>query len=204
MNRRTALAALTLMMGALLPVVAAQPCFAVGEGPDQASLLIDDGQTERRYCLHFDGPMTGLEALKMTGLDLRLEEFGGRVAVCAIDGIGCVSPDQDCFCRFEGESIFWASYRLGAGGWAFSEVGASDTLLVDGVIDSWRYAAHTPEGGNPPVAEVSALPCTEPVASAERSASIGIPLVATLGLILAVGGMIFVSRWFRRRLLEDS
>ncbi|MFP5224927.1 MAG: hypothetical protein ACLGH3_05145 [Actinomycetota bacterium] len=204
MNRRGALAVATFALAAILPVAAAQPCFAIGDGPDQASLLIDDGQTERRYCLNFEGPISGLDALKMTGLELRLEDFGGRVAVCSIDGVGCATPEQDCFCRFEGESIFWGAYRLGAQGWVFSELGASDLSVTNGIVDAWRFAAHTPEGGNPPVADVGALPCARPVAKPKRDVSVGTPLLATLGLILAIAAMILASRWFRRRLLEDT
>lgn len=195
--------ALVLLFGALVPIATATPCLAVGEGEQRASLLIDDGSDVRRYCLSFEGAITGTEALRETGLSLRLKDFGaGKVAVCAIDGVGCTLPDQDCFCRYGEGAVFWAAYRADArGAWSFSQLGASDMIVTDGSVDAWRYAAHTPQGGNAPVVRADTLPCAK-VAAVTPTSPRG-ALVATAGLLGSLVLMVFVG-WRLRRRLEDG
>ena len=47
--------------------------------------------------------MTGAEALQKSGLSLNVSVGGAfGMAVCTIDGEGCESPQEDCFCKSYG------------------------------------------------------------------------------------------------------
>ncbi len=78
-------------------------------------------------------PMTGLEALQNSGLDVLTLDLDWGIAVCSIGGVGC--PVDDCFCSEK----FW-SYEFWDGSeWQGHPVGASDSSVEAGNVEGWRW-----------------------------------------------------------------
>ncbi len=92
----------------------------------------DDYQTQKIF-VH--APVSGFEALKSTGLNLDIKDFGdGSFAVCGIEGVGC--PADDCFCE---EEKFWNYEYWDGEEWQSYQVGAADSSIEGGAIEGWRW-----------------------------------------------------------------
>ncbi|MEJ5247785.1 MAG: prenyltransferase/squalene oxidase repeat-containing protein [Caldilinea sp.] len=87
--------------------------------------------------VEFDAPISGLEALQASGLDVTVAETSFGPAVCAIEGVGC--PADDCFCN---PDLFW-SYNFWDGeNWQSYPVGAASSVISQtGAIEGWRWGA---------------------------------------------------------------
>ncbi|HEY8293355.1 MAG TPA: hypothetical protein VIG44_12745, partial [Thermomicrobiales bacterium] len=88
--------------------------------------------------------LTGAEALQKSGLTLNVSVGGAYgTAVCAIDGEGCESPREDCFCKSYGSpSFYWHYYlRNPDGTWRNSNLGAGNRVLHDGDVDGWSWTS---------------------------------------------------------------
>src|SRR3954464_9949185 len=75
----------------------------------------------------FTGTISGLEALRRTGLAL-VEKSG---AVCRIEDTGCASG-HDCFCACPppfAPCLTWSYYRWNGSAWAYSTQGAAATSV---------------------------------------------------------------------------
>lgn len=198
MTRPIRLVLIAAIAGGVFPVASATPCVASGEGSHHATIVIATDDWTRTFCVAFDGSsLTGLEALRRTGLPMREEDFGGgETAICAVDGVGCSDPSTSCFCR-SSEDIFWGYYRQTDGAWTFSQDGVARTRVFDGAIEGWRYGRHRVGGGNPPAFDAQA-PCLSPVA-AQTDRGSPVALLVTLaasGLALVVLGA-FAKRRIR-------
>jgi hypothetical protein len=87
-------------------------------------------------------PLTGLEALQNTGLEVVSHDFGGGfIAVCAIGGVGCSA--DDCFCS----SNYWSYSFWNGSDWEGYGSGAGDTTVEAGDVEAWRWV----EFGNEPL-----------------------------------------------------
>lgn len=84
----------------------------------------------------FTEPISGLEALLQTGLDVVTSETSFGTAVCSIEGVGC--PADNCFCS---ATNFWnyLNWDWGQNQWVASAVGASATTLSNHAFDGWRW-----------------------------------------------------------------
>lgn len=201
-RRRLLLAAALAAAG--IPVASASPCFAIGDGDNQARIVIEHGDDAATFCLSFPEPkLTGLEALRRTGLELTIEDWGaGQVTVCRIGGIGCAYPDEPCWCACAdtGDCTFWGYYRAhGDGAWTFSPVGAADTTVRDGDREGWRYGPQTSRGGNAPRTTDGA--CVESAgflaaATAPAPAGSPLPILAAIAGVAALAGIV---TWLGRR-----
>ncbi len=132
-----ALLVLLALSGGTAPV---QPARAAGA----AGIVIRHSNGRLVYALvplAGDG-MTGAEALQKSGLDLNVSVGGSfGVAVCTIDGEGCQSPKEDCFCKSYGDpALYWHYYQRNAdGSWRTSALGAGNRILHDGDVDGWSW-----------------------------------------------------------------
>ncbi|MCS6826726.1 MAG: terpene cyclase/mutase family protein [Caldilinea sp.] len=83
----------------------------------------------------FSAPISGLQALEASGLDVTVAETSFGPAVCAIEGVGC--PAEDCFCN---PDLFW-SYNFWDGEkWQSYPVGAASSVISQtGAIEGWRW-----------------------------------------------------------------
>lgn len=142
------------MIGAVLWLLSPTTAiFAVVHAADQAVIIASEEQTptvntaailiqldDRRTIVRevaFDAPISGLDALEASGLDVTIAETSFGSAVCAIEGVGC--PADDCFCNpdqfwnysfWDGEA--WQSYPVGA---------ASSVISQTGALEGWRWGA---------------------------------------------------------------
>jgi len=108
---------------------------AYAQGPDTAHVVVQFAQNDtivRR--IQFSAPISGLEALQQTGLNVITKDFGWGVSVCGIEGVG--DPAANCF-----GSGFWASYYLTGTTWAGYMVGPSDSVITDGAVELWSWQA---------------------------------------------------------------
>lgn len=101
-----------------------------------------DGTIEVRH-IEFEGTISGLEALKLSGLEL-IEKNG---AVCRIGDTGC-GADQDCFCGCTGPDfdpcIFWNYQNWDGSAWKSNELGAALSTVSDGAIEGWTWGRDLP------------------------------------------------------------
>lgn len=133
-----------LVFGALLGGFLSPPSLqGAAEGPQRAALVVvfGEGQIEAR-CVEFaEAQVSGTDLLRRSGLAVVLSETKGLgAAVCAVEGVGCQFPAEDCFCRCRGaECRYWTYWRWEGGKWVYSGLGASSRLLGDGDMDAWVW-----------------------------------------------------------------
>lgn len=207
--RRRGLFILAVVAAGVVPTAAAAPCFAIGRGANTARIVIEHDDDSATFCLSFEEPaITGLDALRRTGIPIVAEEYGaGQVTLCRIGGIGCAHPTQPCFCECPGTGPcrFWGYYRAhGDQPWRFSEAGAAATIVRDGDVEGWRYGEQTPSrGGNAPRERDGV--CVEDaafLAAATTEAPAGSPfgLLAAIAGFVLFGSLIVVVNRRRRRI----
>lgn len=132
-----ALVVLLALSGGSAPVQPARAAGAVG-------IVIRHGDGRLAYAaVPLAGDrMTGAEALQKSGLGLNVSVGGSfGVAVCTIDGEGCESPKEDCFCKSYGDPAYYWHYYLRNpdGSWRNSALGAGNRILYDGDVDGWAW-----------------------------------------------------------------
>ncbi len=102
-----------------------------------------DGRVIYRVVPLDSSTLRGLDLLRRSGLDVQTQEYGGLgAAVCAIAGVGCFPPRDDCFCqcRGGGECRYWHYYlRQPDGTWRRSDLGPSSRVVRDGDVDLWAW-----------------------------------------------------------------
>jgi hypothetical protein len=170
MRRAILLALASSILGILGGVSAAR----AQDGGGRAALVVrfPDGSVETR-CVGFSGSsITGAELLARSGLQIILDYNSGLGgAVCSIAGSGCAFPAQECFCQCQGLSCeYWAYYHWRAGGWEYSQVGASSFAVSDGAVEGWSWGpGNWFSGVEPPVLafdQVCVAPTSTPTATA--------------------------------------
>jgi hypothetical protein len=103
-----------------------------------AVVVIDTGTNVRSAVIHFDGTVTGIEALQLAGANPVTYGYAGQgAAVCELDGVG--NPPSSCLVGPNSE--YWAYYvsRDGATGWTYARGCACTTTVGDGAVEGWRY-----------------------------------------------------------------
>lgn len=134
---RRALAAVAFAAAAAVTGVRAPTASA--DGGSTAVVVIDTGANVRHAVIHFDGSISGIDALELAGANPATYGFQGQgAAVCALDGVGNPA-DQSCLVGPHAE--YWAYYlaRDGATGWSYSRGCACTTTVQDGDVEGWRY-----------------------------------------------------------------
>ena len=91
----------------------------------------------------FTGTISGLEALRRTGLAL-VEKNGG---VCRIEDTGCAAG-EDCFCACAPPNyapcLFWNYQRWDGSAWVSSMQGAGATTVANGALEGWTWGRDLP------------------------------------------------------------
>lgn len=91
--------------------------------------------------ISFTGTISGIEALRKTGLDL-IEKNG---AICRIGDTGC--GDQNCFCGCPAPynpCLFWSYQRWDGKTWVESQTGAAQTSVANGAVEGWTWGRKLP------------------------------------------------------------
>jgi hypothetical protein len=117
-------------------------------------LVISSGAGQvQTYC--FSVPpagVSGLDLLQRTGLPLRVAYENLGAQICAINGVGCLDPNQPCACQCQGTPcIYWQYAHWRDGRWVASTLGASSYIAKPGSIEGWGW------GGTPPAPSGNAL-----------------------------------------------
>lgn len=119
---------LTLMIGQDAPPAGAA-------APNRANVVMQfDGEARLVRIVEFDAPLSGLEALELSGVEIvtRSTSFGD--AVCSIDGVGC--PAADCFCS----ANYWGYWYLDGTDWKSYGVGPDSSVISQtGAVEGWRW-----------------------------------------------------------------
>jgi hypothetical protein len=85
--------------------------------------------------IQISNPLSGLEALQNSGLEVITHDFGGGfIAVCSIDGVGC--PADECFCS----SKFWNYEYWDGNEWQGYDIGPADSTVNAGDVEGWRWS----------------------------------------------------------------
>jgi hypothetical protein len=102
---------------------------------DTAYIAMQFSETDNAtHKISFDEPISGLEALLLTGLDVVTKDYGWGIAICSIEGIGC--PEENCL---ECSSNFWNYYYWDGDVWIPSPEAATDTEVYNGDVEGWRW-----------------------------------------------------------------
>jgi hypothetical protein len=125
--------------------------------------------------------LTGAETLEKSGLTLNVSVGGSfGVAVCSIDGEGCTSPKEDCFCKSYGSpSFYWRYYtRNPDGTWRNSSLGAGNRVLRDGDVDGWSWTSG--DGDLPAITLAQIMAAVQPT-PAPSAATAAAPTAGAIG-----------------------
>ena len=117
-------------------------------------LVIASGAGQvQTYC--FSVPpagIAGLDLLQRTGLPLRVDYVSLGAQICAINGVGCLDPNQPCACQCQGTPcVYWQYAHWRNGRWVAATTGASSYIVKPGSIEGWGW------GANPPAPSGNAL-----------------------------------------------
>ncbi len=137
---RYRLAILITMLALLLPSL---PAAGAQAAAHRAGLVIRAaGNRVATYVVSFsEESISGAEVLRRA-LGGALEMDSGMVA--AISGVGCHPPKESAFCQCQGGACtYWRYYHLAADAshWVYSNQGAEDYQVHDGVVEGWAWAS---------------------------------------------------------------
>ncbi len=132
----------------------AGPAAPARAADGNVGLVISSGAGQvQTYC--FSVPpagVSGLDLLQRTGLPLRVAYENLGAQICAINGVGCLDPNQPCACQCQGTPcVYWQYAHWRDGRWVASTLGASSYIVKPGSIEGWGW------GGNPPAPSGNAL-----------------------------------------------
>jgi hypothetical protein len=147
MTARLSSLALTWLLLALAPLagVLAQP-----DDLHRAGLIVDFGDGHSSYAIvEFAEPeISGVDLLRLSGIDLVTIEFGGLgQGVCQIGETGCgVSDCRQRLCQSASrDSPYWRYFRLAeSGAWTPHAFGGSSVRVEDGMVEGWSWTPDEP------------------------------------------------------------
>lgn len=95
------------------------------------------------FCVTLGGSdPTGWDALQATGLAILADTGPMGAAVCKIGATGCITPEQNCFCKCMGgdSCAYWSYFHLGKSGtWQYSGQGALARSIGTGAVEGWWW-----------------------------------------------------------------
>lgn len=113
---------------------------------DSAGLVIVSAEGEAQtYCVEVGDEATGWDLLVNAGLAVNSEPMAVGQSICSINGVGCKSPQQSCFCQCQGSPCVYWSYWVqnDAGAWVYSNQGASGAKVRPGEVQGWVWGDGT-------------------------------------------------------------
>jgi hypothetical protein len=136
---RRALALVALIGATVAGVAPASIATTTAAASSTAVVVIDTGVSVRAAVIHFDGTITGIQALVLAGGKPTTYGYSGQgAAVCSIDGVG--NP-ADSSCLIGPNSEYWAYFQAhgGATTWSYARGCACAPTVQDGDVEGWRY-----------------------------------------------------------------
>lgn len=144
-SRTLRAAVLGALVGSLAVAGMVGSAFSAPAGPEaqamnRVAIVVDTGSGPVSRCVSFaEDSISGIEALNRAGLAPVVRGFSGEGgAVCGLSGVGCPADSSCLTCQAPN---YWAYYRAdnGAGGFAYSSVGAGAIAVTDGDVEGWRW-----------------------------------------------------------------
>lgn len=131
-------ALLLLLLFAAIPNIGAEIVSADdgGQSDNVAHVVVQfnkEGSILRS--INFDGEISGLQALSLSGLDVITTSTDFGAAVCSIEGVGC--PADNCFC---GGNFYWGYSYWDGSAWQSYAVGAGSSVLSQTeAVEGWLW-----------------------------------------------------------------
>lgn len=128
---------LAAVVGALATLLLVPAATAYGQDTATVAQLVEFPNGDLKpFCRDLETPTDNITALKATGLDLAIKDWGFGYTVCAIEGLGC--PEEDCFCKCPlPECTQWTFFRWNAQARAWETT--EDTTLQAGDVVAWLW-----------------------------------------------------------------
>lgn len=129
-------------LGAAAPVVEGSRIISesVGTGAKTSHIVVDFGPQSYQFYVHYDGNMTGLQALQLLAANsdfaLTTEHFSFGDFVTGLDYGGYVQTGDG-----SGGNDYWAYYTGDGNSWTYSGLGAAQRNLSGGSYDGWAWYA---------------------------------------------------------------
>src|SRR4030042_6996846 len=131
-SHRLAAMLIAIAILALLPAATAS-----GQDTGTVAQLIEFAGGELKpFCRDLEPPTDNITALKATGLDLTIKDWGWGLTLCAIEGLGC--PEENCFCKCPlPECEQWTFFRWNKASQAWETT--EDTTVKTGDVVAWLW-----------------------------------------------------------------
>jgi hypothetical protein len=131
-SHRLAAMLIAIAILALLPAATAS-----GQDTGTVAQLIEfPGGELKPFCRDLETPTDNITALKATGLDLTIKDWGWGLTLCAIEGLGC--PEESCFCKCPlPECEQWTFFRWNKASQAWETT--EDTTVKTGDVVAWLW-----------------------------------------------------------------
>jgi len=131
----------TALLTTLLLVFALAAARPVRSDTGYAALLVifgpDDYHSE---CVALPGDMTPLDLLKASTLELTVEPGPTGEGLCSIDGVGCVYPDEPCFCQCSAEACpLWNAWHQDGSLWVVTTA-IDERIVPHGDVEAWVWS----------------------------------------------------------------
>jgi len=128
---------LAVIVAALSAVMLLPAALVYGQETGTVAQLVElPGGELKAFCRDLETPTDNITALKATGLDLTIKDWGFGFTVCAIEGLGC--PEDDCFCECPlPECKQWTFFRWNAANRAWETT--EDTTIQAGDVVAWLW-----------------------------------------------------------------
>ena len=128
---------LAVIVAALSAVMLLPAALVYGQETGTVAQLVElPGGELKAFCRDLETPTDNITALKATGLDLTIKDWGFGFTVCAIEGLGC--PEDDCFCECPlPECKQWTFFRWNAANRAWETT--EDTTVKAGDVVAWLW-----------------------------------------------------------------
>lgn len=159
--------------------LSAIPARAQEPPANRAALVIfhGNGIAESRCVSFTEAQLDGYQFLVRSELALSIEQSSMGATVCSIGGVGCAFPQESCFCQCMGaQCTYWQYWTMDDGAWAYSNTGASNSVVSAGDTIAWVWAegSASSSGQPPPLVRfdiICAVPTAAPTATPTETAT---------------------------------
>ena len=136
-----------------------------------AGLVVQLGDgTVRDFCVGLGADeRTGIELLRLSGIEVIAEDTPLGSMVCRIGGDGCRFPDEPCWCRCQdlgADCTYWSYNTLVDGRWVYSDLGPAARTVRHGDVDGWAWGRGSVSSGAQPPARTFERVCAARLAPA--------------------------------------
>lgn len=182
--RRFAMFALSVRrLAAIIAILlfAATPISAQEEKRAGLVIVHGDGRVTTRCIAFAEEAISGADLLARSGFDLSVEASSMGATICRIDGEGCTFPGEACFCQCQGSPcVYWSYWRLDAGEWRYSNLGAGNTVVRAGDVDGWRWGQGAVDKAEAPPAVTFQEICAAPAQTLNAAPTSALDIASSL------------------------